>query len=58
MPKYDVFQARTHGFYQQVEANSIEEAIELAEEIGDWEQDSNDIEEEVTARLAESEDER
>jgi hypothetical protein len=55
MPKYDVYQARTHGFYQQVEANSIEEAIELAEEIGDWEQDSNDIEQEVTARLAESE---
>ena len=55
MPKYDVFQTRTYGFYQQVEADSIEEAIELAEEIGDWEQDLNDIEEEITARLTESE---
>jgi len=55
MPKYDVFQTRTHGFYQQVEADSIEEAIELAEEIGDWEQDPNDIEDEITARLTESE---
>lgn len=56
MTKYDVYQARTYGFYQQIEANSIEEAIKLAEEIGDWEQDTNDVEEEVTARLAEKEE--
>lgn len=52
MPKYTVFQTRTYGFYQNVEAVSVEEAIQLAEE-GEWEQDTNDIEEEVTVQIVE-----
>jgi hypothetical protein len=52
MPKYTVFQTRTYGFYQIVEAGSVEEAIQLAEE-GEWEQDTNDIEEKVTAQEGE-----
>ena len=52
MPKYNVFQTRTYTFYQQVEAESIQKAFQLAGE-GEWEQDENDVEEETTAQLVE-----
>jgi len=41
MPKYIVWEKREFMFYQEVEAPSKKQAIELALEQGDWEQDQN-----------------
>lgn len=41
MPKYIVWQERTFTFYQEVEASSKAEAITIAEEHGEWEQDDS-----------------
>lgn len=41
MPKYLVWQERTFTFYQEVEATSKAEAITIADERGEWEQDYN-----------------
>jgi hypothetical protein len=41
MPKYLVWQKREFMFYQEVEADSKEKAIDVAFEEGDWEQDQN-----------------
>lgn len=53
MAKYDVFQTRTTGFYQQVEANSIEEAERIAEELNEWEAEHNGTDYKTRARLSE-----
>lgn len=41
MPKYLVWQERTFTFYQEVEATSKAQAITIADERGEWEQDYN-----------------
>jgi len=41
VPKYLVWQKREFMFYQEVEAGSRAEAIGVAFEHGDWEQDQN-----------------
>jgi hypothetical protein len=41
MPKYLVWQKREFMFYQEVEAGSRTEALDVAFEQGDWEQDQN-----------------
>jgi hypothetical protein len=41
MTKYLVWQKREFMFYQEVEADSKEKAIEVAFEYGEWEQDQN-----------------
>jgi hypothetical protein len=55
MAKYDVFQTRTTGFYQQVEASSIEEAERIAEELNDWEVEHAGTDYKIQARLSEKE---
>ena len=50
MATYEVWQERTYVFFQEVEAESEAQALELAQERGEWEQDINDIKEETTAR--------
>jgi hypothetical protein len=52
MAKYDVFQTRTTGFYQQVEASSIEEAERIAEELNEWEVEHSGTDYKTRARLA------
>ena len=41
MPKYIVWQKREFMFYQEVEATSKTQALKIAEEQSDWEQDQN-----------------
>jgi len=41
MPKYLVWQERAFVFYQEVEADSKADAIKVAEELGEWEQDQS-----------------
>jgi len=41
MPKYLVWEKREFMFYQEVEAPSKKQAIEIALEQADWEQDQN-----------------
>ena len=41
MPKYLVWQERSFSFYQEVEATSKAEAIAIADERGEWEQDDS-----------------
>jgi hypothetical protein len=41
MPKYLVWQKREFMFYQEVEADSKDKALDIAFEEGDWEQDQN-----------------
>jgi hypothetical protein len=41
MPKYLVWQKREFMFYQEVEASSRADAIDVAFEQGEWEQDQN-----------------
>lgn len=41
MTKYLVWQKREFMFYQEVEAKSRAEALDVAFEQGDWEQDQN-----------------
>jgi hypothetical protein len=53
MATYEVWQERTYVFFQEVEAESEAQALELAQERGEWEQDINDIQEETTARIKE-----
>ena len=48
MPKYIVWQKREFMFYQEVEADSEKQAIDIAFEEGDWEQDQNYAEHEYT----------
>lgn len=36
MAKYDVYETVTYDRYQQVEANSSDEAIEIAKQNNDW----------------------
>ena len=50
MATYEVWQERTYVFFQEVEADNEAQALELAQERGEWEQDINDIKEETTAR--------
>jgi hypothetical protein len=52
MEKYDVFQTRTTGFYQQVEASSIEEAERIAEELNEWEMEHSGTDYKTRARIA------
>lgn len=51
MPKYIVWEKREFMFYQEVEATSKTQALKIAEELGEWEQDQNyaEIEYEVEA---------
>ena len=44
MPKYLVCQQRQFIFYQEVEAETKEKAIDIAFEYGEWEQDQNHAE--------------
>lgn len=53
MPSYMVTEERKFLFYQEVEADSKEQAIEVANEIGDWIQDDNYAEVEHFAGLKE-----
>jgi hypothetical protein len=55
MTKYLVWQKREFMFYQEVEADSKEKAIDVAFEEGDWEQDQNYAEHEYTVELVPSE---
>jgi hypothetical protein len=48
MPKFLVWQKREFMFYQEVEADSQEKAVDIAFEQGDWEQDQNYAEHEYT----------
>ncbi len=48
MTKYLVWQKREFMFYQEVEADSESQAIDVAFEEGDWEQDQNYAEHEYT----------
>ena len=48
MPKYLVWQKREFMFYQEVEADSKEKAVDIAFEQGEWEQDENHTEYEYT----------
>jgi len=41
MPKYLVWQERSFSFYQEVEAPSRGEAINIADERGEWERDDS-----------------
>ena len=41
MTKYLVWQKREFMFYQEVEADSKDKALDIAFEEGDWEQDQN-----------------
>ena len=53
MTSYIVTEERKFLFYQEVEADSKEQAIEIAKEIGDWIQDDNYVEVEHFAGLKE-----
>ena len=55
MPKYLVWQKREFMFYQEVEATSKTQALKIAEEQSDWEQDQNYAEHEYTVELVPSE---
>lgn len=55
MPKYLVWQKREFMFYQEVEADSKPQAIGVAFEEGDWEQDQNYVEIDYTVELVPSE---
>jgi hypothetical protein len=41
MPKYLVWEKREFMFYQEVEATSKTQALKIAHEQSDWEQDQN-----------------
>jgi len=41
MPKYLVWEKREFMFYQEVEATSKTQAIAIALDVADWEQDQN-----------------
>ena len=41
MPKYLVWEKREFMFYQEVEADSQKQALEIAHDQGEWEQDQN-----------------
>jgi hypothetical protein len=49
--RYTVWQKREFMFYQEVEANSKEQAQDIAFEEGDWEQDQNYAEYEYTVEV-------
>jgi hypothetical protein len=55
MPKYIVWQKREFMFYQEVEATSKTQALKIAEEQSDWEQDQNYAEHEYTVELVPNE---
>ena len=48
MAKYEVYKTVTYDLYQEVEADSMEEAIEIAQEMNDWDSPI-DTEEDYTA---------
>lgn len=39
MPSFKVYESRTYDFVQVVEASSEEEAIQIAQELGEWDDD-------------------
>jgi hypothetical protein len=51
MPKYLVWQKREFMFYQEVEADSVSKALDVAFEQGEWEQDQNYAEIDYTVEL-------
>ena len=55
MPKYLVWEKREFMFYQEVEATSKTQALKIAEEQSDWEQDQNYAEHEYTVELVPNE---
>jgi hypothetical protein len=55
MPKYLVWQKREFMFYQEVEATSKTQALKIAEEQSEWEQDQNYAEHEYTVELVPNE---
>lgn len=55
MTKYIVWQKREFMFYQEVEATSKTQALKIAEEQSEWEQDQNYAEHEYTVELVPNE---